>query len=298
MIPTPVKGGAGVGFVPHCGGAVFNTAVALGRLGAPVAMLTGLSRDMFGTQLAAALRESRVQSTHLIFSDRPTTLAFVRMVNGQARYHFYDENSAGRMVFAHQVPALPQSVRAMYFGGISLACEPCGEFYAAALEQHGKGRVVMIDPNVRPAFIADEARYRARLAGMVRQADIVKLSDEDMGWLFPQAASEAEAAALLLREGAAVVILTRGGSGATAFLSGGQRVESPPQPVKVVDTVGAGDSFSAAVLAKLHELDLLSKSRLRKISAPAVGAALSYGTQVAALTVGRAGCNPPWAHEL
>ena len=123
MIPTPPPTTAGPdGFVPHAGGAVFNTAIALGRLGAQVGMLSGLSSDMFGRQLVDGLKASHVDVSHLVVSDRPTTLAFVRLVGGHATYDFYDENSAGRMITPGDMPALSAEVSALYFGGISLAC--------------------------------------------------------------------------------------------------------------------------------------------------------------------------------
>ena len=144
MIPTPTTAGPD-GFVPHAGGAVFNTAIALGRLGAQVGMLSGLSSDMFGRQLVDGLKASHVDVSHLVVSDRPTTLAFVRLVGGHATYDFYDENSAGGMITPGDMPALSAEVSALYFGGISLACEPGADAYADLLARSAEGRAVMID---------------------------------------------------------------------------------------------------------------------------------------------------------
>ncbi len=179
MIPTPTKSGTS-GFVPHSGGAVFNTAIALGRLGVKAGMLTGLSSDMFGQQLIDGLQESGVDASHVIMSDRPTTLAFVRLQDGHATYNFYDENSAGRVATPDDLPGLSPDVSALYFGGISLACEPGANAYAALLAQEGAGRAVMIDPNIRPKFIEDADQYRNRLNRMIALSDIVKVSDEDL----------------------------------------------------------------------------------------------------------------------
>ena len=148
MIAEPTVSGSR-GFVPHSGGAVFNTAVALGRLGAPAGLLTGLSSDMFGQQLADALQTSHVDASHVIRSDRPTTLAFVQLEDGHASYNFVDENSAGRMLTPEDMPKQLPAASALYFGGISLACEPCADAYAALLERHGADRAVMLDPNIR-----------------------------------------------------------------------------------------------------------------------------------------------------
>ncbi|HCT34323.1 MAG TPA: carbohydrate kinase, partial [Sulfitobacter sp.] len=200
MVAAPSLDGPD-GFVPHSGGAVFNTAIALGRLGARAGMLTGLSRDMFGDQLADALKASDVDTTHIIRSDRPSTLAFVKLEDGQASYSFFDENSAGRMIRAEDVPALPSDITALFFGGISLASDPSASAYAALLERQGGSRAVMIDPNIRPLFITDADGYRRRMAAMISQADIVKVSDEDLNWLNPAPLTQSEKISAMLDTG-------------------------------------------------------------------------------------------------
>jgi len=297
MIPEPGVAGRD-GFVPHSGGAVFNTAIALGRLGRQVGLLTGLSNDMFGQQLRAGLDAAHVDTTHVITSDRPTTLAFVRLTDGQARYSFFDENSAGRMLAPADMPALPEDIPALYFGGISLACEPGAEAYAWLLAREGDSRTVMIDPNIRPGFIEDHERYRARLDRMIGMADIVKVSVEDLDWIIDTPANVHDKATTLLGKGPALVIVTRGGDGATGFLRGGDAVHVPAEQVDVVDTVGAGDTFNAGVLASLSDNGLLRKDRLAALGPEAMTEALSLGARVAAVTVSRAGANPPWADEV
>ncbi len=297
MIPSPTDSGRD-GFVPHSGGAVFNTAIALGRLGVRTGMLTGVSTDVFGQQLSAALAASHVDTAHIITSDRPTTLAFVQLTDGHATYSFFDENSAGRMLAPDDMPELSSEVSALYFGGISLACEPGADAYLALLEREGDTRVVMIDPNIRPGFIADEPRYRARLDRMIRKSDILKMSDEDLNWIVSEPLSLNEKVEKMLEMGPALLILTRGGAGATGFLSDGTEVNVSAQRVEIVDTVGAGDTFNAGVMAKLSELGLLSKPALSGLSAQDASAALGFGAKVAAVTVSRAGANPPWAGEV
>jgi fructokinase len=297
MIPEPTVSGSS-GFVPHPGGAVFNTAIALGRLGISTGMLTGLSRDMFGQQLRAGLDAAHVDCRHVITSDRPTTLAFVRLTDGKAAYTFYDENSAGRMLASADMPALSGDISALYFGGISLACEPGAEAYADLLAHQGKTRAVMLDPNIRPGFIADAARYRARLDRMIALADIIKVSDEDLDWIVPGATALYDKARTLLAAGPALVILTCGADGATGFLHGGGTVHVPAEQVTVADTVGAGDTFNAGVLAKLSEHGVLSRDGLATLSPATLEQALGFGARVSAVTVSRAGANPPWASEL
>ena len=297
MIPTPTTTGC-EGFVPHAGGAVFNTAIALGRLGVPAGMLTGLSRDMFGQQLDAALADSGVDTSHVVYADRPSTLAFVQLTDGHAQYSFFDENSAGRMLMPADLPSVSDAVTALYFGGISLACEPGAEAYAALLAREGTGRAVMMDPNIRSQFIEDADAYRARLSAMMAAADIVKVSDEDLAWIAPAPEGLDSKAAAVLAQGPAVIIVTRGGDGASGYLADGTIVHVPAQRVEIVDTVGAGDTFNAGVLAKLSELGALEKLALRQLSGETLSAALAHGARVAAITVSRAGANPPWAHEL
>ena len=297
MLPAESREGAEA-FVPHPGGAVFNTAIALGRLGADVGLLSAIGQDMFGDLLAKALAESHVAQNHLIRVARPTTLAFVKLQDGQASYSFYDENSAGRMLSESELPPIEGRVSALFFGGISLACEPGAEAYAGLLARAAGDRVVMLDPNIRPGFIADPARYRARLGAMLARADILKLSDEDLDWLDPSARPHEEKIAALLGQGASLVLLTRGGKGAAAFSRAGWRQEVPAPEVEVVDTVGAGDSFNAGVLDWLSRAGLLERHAIAALSPENGRQALGRGVQVAARTVGRPGANPPWRAEL
>jgi fructokinase len=297
MIPTATLSGID-GFVPHAGGAVFNTAIALGRLGASAGLLTGLSHDMFGAQLDAALRASHVNTDHLVRCDRPTTLAFVQLTDGQARYSFMDENSAGRMITAAELPAIAQDVTAMFFGGISLASEPCANAYATLSAREAAQRTIMLDPNIRTGFIRDTDRYRKRLAAMLSHTDIVKVSDEDLDWIVQGARSTDAKAHDLLKFGPNVVIVTRGGKGATGYLHNGERIDVAAAQVQVVDTVGAGDTFNAGFLASLDEAGRLDKASVRAMEADTLERALGYGARVAAITVSRSGANSPWISEL
>lgn len=297
MIPTPTTNGD-MGFVPHSGGAIFNTAIALGRLGVSAGMLTGMSSDLFGQQLTQALQASQVDTSLLITCDRPTTLAFVKLVDGHASYSFFDENSAGRMLAPADLPSLPEAVTALYFGGISLACEPGAQTYAALAKREASSRVIMLDPNIRPSFITNPTAYRDRLDRMISRADIVKVSDEDLDWIYPGQASLEDKVKQLRAAGPSVVILTRGADGASGYFGKNGRIDVPVRKVDVVDTVGAGDTFNAGVLAKLSELNLLTKPALAEISAQHLGEALDYGARVAAITVSRAGANPPWRDEI
>ena len=290
MLPRKTADG-GDAFAPHAGGAVFNTAIALGRLGAEAAMFTGLSTDLFGDVLRQELDRSRVDASAAHVSDRPTTLAFVKLTDGHAEYAFYDENTAGRMLTEADLPEV--TADALFFGGISLPVEPCGAAYEALMLREAPTRLCMIDPNIRPGFVKDEARYRARLTAMMGVADIIKTSDEDLHWIAPNT----EPSDLLTDSAAQVILLTRGADGVTVLTRRGQ-FDVPAERAEVVDTVGAGDTFNAGFLAGLDRAGHLSKEALAQAGDDVLREAAALGAKAAAVTVSRAGANPPWAEEL
>jgi len=289
----PVDTPQGTAFVPHAGGAVFNTAIALGRLGAPAGFFSGLSADFFGDKLRASLVESKVDTTHCVIADRPCTLAFVRLVDGQATYAFYDENTAGRLLALSDLP--DTNAEALFFGGISLVAEPCATTYEALMMRERGQRVIMMDPNIRPSFITDEAAYRARMTRMIAASVIVKMSTDDLDWL---AKGDAEGMTQqILAAGTSILFLTDGSVGAHAVTKRGTIFE-PARKVTVVDTVGAGDTFNAGVLASLHQSGALTCDGIREADDETIVAALQMGVASAAVTVSRAGANPPWVSEL
>ncbi len=289
MLPRQADSGEAA-FAPYPGGAVFNTAIALGRLGEAAGLFSGLSNDLFGAKLVDALQESGVDTALAIRSDRPTTLAFVTLENGQAIYAFYDENTAARMITPADIPPLQNQVKALFFGGISLVADPCGAAYQAMMLRAATDRVTMIDPNIRPGFITDEPAYRARLETMLSVADIIKVSDEDLDWLGTTPAA-------FLANGCSLVLVTEGARGVQVF-SQTEQAHVEAHKADVVDTVGAGDTFNAGLLAGLNRADLLHKTRLQRATMAALVPAVDLGTRAAAITVSRAGANPPWQREL
>lgn len=283
-------------FQPFPGGSVFNVAVALGRLGAASGFFSGLSTDFFGATLREALQASGVDIGLVHMSDRPTTLAFVTLVDGQARYAFFDEGSAGRMLTDNDLPALPVEIAALHFGSFSLAGEPCGSAYESLMQRESRDRVISLDPNVRPTLIRNRDGYIQRIDRLVEMADIVKLSNDDLDWLAPDALPQ-DFAAAWLRRGAKLVILTSGAEGAMA-MTGRHSVSVPAVPVKVADTIGAGDTFSAGVLARLDALDLLDKGKIGSLSEAQLTDTLTFAARAAAITASRPGADPPWLREL
>ncbi|APO66199.1 fructokinase [Rhizobium gallicum] len=283
-------------FAPYAGGAIFNTAIALGRLGVPTSFFTGIADDMMGDILRETLVASNVDFSLCAISPRPSTLAFVKLVNGQATYAFYDEGTAGRMITTDDLPVLGDDCEALHFGAISLIPSPCGETYETLLDREAGKRVISLDPNIRPGFIKNKEAHMARIKRMAAKSDIVKFSDEDLEW-FGLEGSHDDLAAHWLKHGAKLVVITKGAEGASGYTKD-RKVVVPSQRVTVVDTVGAGDTFDAGILASLKMDNLLTKAQVASLDEKALHNALSLGATAAAVTVSRAGANPPWAHEI
>lgn len=296
MIPQRYKGKDMLR--PVEGGAIYNTALAVGRLGCASALFSGISNDAFGQQLIQKLHDSHVDTSHIARSERLTTLAFVNLVNGHANYTFYDDNSAGRMLSIDDLPTLPDDVSAMYFGGISLINNPAADAYLALAQREAAKRVIVFDPNIRPDFIADRASYRKRIDAFFEIADIIKMSDEDLEWFDSDPGNLTAKFQRLGRPDTALRILTKGGDGAMGILSNGDVCSVSAKRVEVVDTVGAGDTFNAGVMAYLHEQGLLNKAHIGELCKENTTQALRYGATVAAVTVQHAGAEAPWKEDI
>jgi len=295
MLPRETTQGE-KGFAPYAGGAIFNTAIALGRLGVPTAFFTGLADDMMGEILRETLTASKVDFTPCAIVSRPSTIAFVKLVNGQATYAFYDEGTAGRMITEADLPTLDDRCEALHFGAISLIPEPCGSTYEALMDREHARRVISLDPNIRPGFIKDKQAHMARISRMAAMSDILKFSDEDLAWFGIEGDHDA-LAAHWLNHGAKLVVITKGAEGAEGYTRS-LKVTVPSERVSVVDTVGAGDTFDAGILASLKMNNLLTKAAVASLDEKALRDALGLGAKAAAVTVSRAGANPPWAHEI
>lgn len=283
---------------PVPGGAVMNTAIALGRLDVPVTFVSGVGRDQFGRLILDHLEDSNVNTAATIASARPTTLAFVDVTDGVVSYDFYDENTAGRMIEPTQLPDVADDVSAVFFGGISLINEPAADSYATMQAQVAERCVVMMDPNIRPALIKNEDAFRARLTGMLAKTDIVKTSDEDLAWLFPEVDSIEAGIQALMDMGPQIVLFTEGSKGATAYRKAGDPVFVTSESVTVVDTVGAGDTFNGGFLAALSDADLLNKAGIPDLTDAQLATALKFAGKCAAISVTRAGAQPPRRNEL
>src|SRR4051812_17795310 len=233
----------------HPGGGPFNVARTAARLQQPTAYLGRLSRDRFGTTLEAMLRDDGVRLDAIVHTDDPTTLAVAEIdPSKSARYRFYDQGTAAPGLTAEAaLAALPPAVATRHVGSLALVLEPVAGALEAVVERLAPSALVAVDPNVRPAAIRDEAAYRARLERIFGRAHVVKASEDDLAWLYPERPPPAAARALL-DAGPRVVLLTRGADGATVVTASGDE-DVPAPPTRVVDTIGAGDAFGAGFLA-------------------------------------------------
>ncbi|MEM9430363.1 MAG: PfkB family carbohydrate kinase, partial [Pseudomonadota bacterium] len=227
--------------------------------------------------------------------------AVVSFNDGQPAYQFYRENTAERDVNeVGLAAALPDETDMLYVGSLALAGIEDGAAWAALYRAAAeRGIFTALDPNVRPTFIRDRAAYLARLETLFGASRLIKLSDEDLGWLTDGAAPREAAAAILTRSAAEVVILTQGDAGAVGLLRGGGAVEVPAHPVPhLVDTVGAGDTFMGTILAQALNGRLTTPGALSAASEAEVHRLLAIAARAAAINCGRVGCNPPTAAEL
>jgi fructokinase len=294
LTPTTTVRGQ-LAYEPHPGGSCLNVAVGLGRLGVPTAFLARLSSDAFGQMLRAQLADSGVQPTYFVDTDDLTTLAAVHLRGGQATYSFHAQRAADRGLLAEHLMSLDPGA-ALHMGSIALVLEPVASTLDGLLQRETGRRVVSLDPNVRAGLIPDRVAYLDRFEGWVRLVDILKVSEEDLVWLYPRL-SQDEVVAGWHAAGVPLVLVTHGERGAAASTPLASATVEAPQ-VAVVDTVGAGDAFMSGALAHLHERRLLSRDGLRSMGDSDLIELLRTACQVAAHTCTRAGADPPRRHEL
>ena len=278
------------------GGGPFTTARALARLGVPAQFLGHLSRDAFGDQLRDLLAADGADLAMTSFGPEPTTLAIAEVnAEGHAAYRFMSDGTAAPNLTSQMVPpSFGPDVKALHVGTLGLVFEPIATTIAALVDREHSNRLIMVDPNIRPTVVNGTAGYRARLDRIIAQSTIVKASDADVAWLFPELDRVAAARALLAR-GPRLVVVTLGLEGALGVCADAEvRVTAPA--VKVVDTIGAGDAFGAAVLAWLADHGRLSRDL--RLARDELRAALEFACLVASITCTRAGADPPWRNEL
>jgi fructokinase len=277
------------------GGGPFNTARALGRLGVPTAFLGRFSDDVFGRELTSLLVSEGVSLELASIGNEPSTIAIAELGHdGLAEYDFLVEGTSAPNLTPEMVPeAFGPEVDALHIGTLGLVLEPMASTLAElASREHGK-RLVMVDPNIRVGLIPD-SEYRDRLKAALSASSIVKASEADLDWVFPGLDYQ-HAADQILRDGVGLVIVTLGARGAFGAHDRARlRVDAPV--VEVVDTIGAGDAFGAALLAWLHDHNLLGPSL--SLRDEELRSALEFACLAGALTCTRAGAEPPWKSEM
>jgi fructokinase len=281
------------------GGSPFNVAIGLARLDVQVGFLGAISRDGIGTMLAERLTQEGVDGRLIVRSDRLSTISAVATgADGQPSYGFHGEGAADRFLMPADLPAeLPREVRALSFGSYSMAVEPTGATLALLAEREHGRRVISVDPNLRPGVVPDMALWADAAERFYRVATIIKASDEDVRAAWGGRLSLQEAAAYWLGLGAKLVVITRGADGAIGFCAAGS-VEVESRIVGVVDTVGAGDSFHAALLARLAEAGRLDVGAIVSLDIAMLRELLAYAATAAAITVGRRGADLPTAADM
>ena len=281
------------------GGSPFNVAIGLARLGVRSAFLGGISRDRFGAFLADTLVREGVDDRFLVRTDRLSTISVVATAeDGQPSYAFHGEGAADRSLRPGDLPTtLSDDIKALTFGSYTMEVDPVGTTLAALAQRERGRRVISVDPNLRPSVVGDMRAWASAAERFYRTATIIKASDEDIRVAWGGQLSIVDAAAYWLDRGASLVVVTEGSKGATAFGAAGH-VSVPGRPVVVRDTVGAGDTFHAALLARLARTDRLHPQAIAALDLPDIRDLLAYATAAAAITVSRSGADLPTAAEV
>jgi fructokinase len=277
------------------GGGPFNTARALARLGVPTSFLGHLSDDPFGRELAELLKSDGANLDLATFGPERTTMAMADVDSeGLAEYQFVVQGTSAPQLTVSMLPdRLSPEVNALHLGTLGMVLEPMASTLVEFIHRERAARVVMLDPNVRAGLIPDDV-YRERLRDAVSRSTIVKASEDDLVWMFPGVGYR-DAAEQLLASGVRLVVVTLGSAGSFAAHRD-LRFSVEAVPVDLVDTIGAGDAFGAALLAWLHDNGHLEQDLTLK--SDELLAALQYACAAAAITCSRAGAEPPWKHEM
>ena len=290
---TPLQVGGELAYTPRPGGSPCNVAIGLARLGKRAAFIGKLSNDPFGDILHAHLTRNGVDVRWLARGDEPTALAFVIPDNeGGHDFAFYGSDTAEQALTRADIPAkLPHDVTALHFGSYSLMLGESALTYETLMRRESPNRVISLDPNVRPALFPDRAAYRQRIESLLPLATLVKASAEDLAWLYLTEKPQ-DIATRWLNTGPSLIVITLGAEGAIG-ISGNALISIPALRVDIADTVGAGDAFTSALLARLDDGGLLNRDALTTLSADTLSDALTYANQAAAIACTRVGADPP-----
>jgi len=287
-----------VNFKAIAGGSPFNVAVGLRRLGVDSALFGGLSTDYLGRRLQQVLQDEGVCPDYLVDFAAPTTLAMVAVgANGSPHYSFRGEGCADRQLNLAHLPVLGPEVRGLHIGSFSLVVQPIGDTLLTLVQRESGKRLITLDPNVRLNPEPNIDLWRERIATLVPLADLIKVSDEDLSLLYPEQDPQRVIEGWLEHR-CQVVFLTRGGDGASVFSRQHGNWSVPAASVKIADTVGAGDTFQAALITWLTEHGLDSVEGVQQLAREQIDAMLRFAVQAAALTCSKTGPDLPYRHQL
>ncbi|OQR31475.1 carbohydrate kinase [Pseudomonas sp. Bc-h] len=287
-----------VGFQAVAGGSPFNVAVGLRRLGVDAGFFAGISTDYLGKRLATVLEEEGVRSDFLIHFDAPTTLAMVAVgADGSPHYSFRGEGCADRLLTVEQLPDLDDNVRGLHVGSFSLVVQPVADALLALVQRESGKRLITFDPNVRLNPAPSIELWRSQVAKFAEHAHIIKVSDEDLSLLYPDLDAETVAKGWL-KHNCQLVIMTRGRQGASIFTRDAGSWSVPAREVKTADTVGAGDTFQAALITFLTERGLDTPASLPKLSRETLTELLNFAVAAAAVTCTRVGPDLPYRDQV
>ena len=283
-------------------GSPANVAVGLQRLGVPTRLVARLSEDPMGRRLRRHLETNGLDLGHVVAAAEPTSLAMVSVEDdGTVNYDFRVDGTADWQWTDEELSdVVDGDVAALHVGSLAMAIEP-GASALRRLVDRVRGEVtITFDPNVRPLLMGPREEVAARIEGLVARSDVVKASAEDLSWLYPADTADA-VAARWLGLGPSLVVVTLGPDGVLAVGSATGVLRRPSVPVAVVDTVGAGDAFMAALIAGLGERSLLGRAqagRLAALDGAELAALLDDASLAAALTCARPGADPPTRDQL
>jgi fructokinase len=287
-----------VGYQAIAGGSPFNVAVGLRRLGVDAGFFAGISSDYLGKRLMTVLAEEGVREDFLVHVDAPTTLSMVAVgADGSPQYSFRGEGCADRMLSVEHLPTLDDSVRGLHVGSFSLVVQPIADALLTLVRRESGKRLITFDPNVRLNPAPSIELWRSQVAKFAEHAHIIKVSDEDLELMYP----EKDAAAVAegwLKDNCQWVIMTRGRQGATVFTRALGTWSVAARKVETVDTVGAGDTFQAALIAFLTERGLDAPSALAGVDRQTLTKMLEFAVAAAAVTCTREGPDLPYRAEV
>ena len=295
---TPFDADNEVSYTPRPGGSPYNVAIGLARLGKRAAFIGKISNDRFGDMLYTNLETNGVDVNWTVRGREPTALAFV-IPDGEGghEFAFYGENTAEQSICISDLPdSFPDDVIALHFGSYSLMLGAgAGTYERLMRREHGR-RVISLDPNVRPALFPERKLYRERIEELVRLATIVKVSEDDLAWLYPKE-RVVNVAAWWREMGPSLIVVTLGAAGAIG-MTGDTVVSSPGVRADTVDTVGAGDAFMSAMLAWLDDRGFLHSEAIGALTEDVIAEMLVSSNTAAAITCARHGANPPTRRQI